>query len=119
MHTKKKNVMMGIVTLAIMALLVAPGLAQEAGKGQKPVVSPQEVPSVSMKGKIVFMQSYGGYLVISEMPHEEYKILNENVKVLGALAKEGKTVEIEGTLPRGAYLLAIDKINGKKYVGDK
>jgi len=27
-------------------------------------------------------ESYGGYLVISEMPREEYKMLNENVKVL-------------------------------------
>jgi hypothetical protein len=117
MHTKK--VILGIVTLAIMVSLVVPGLAQESGKGQKPAVALQEVPKVTMDGKIVFMKSYGGYIVISEMPHEEYKIINENAKVLGALAQEGKTVKIEGTLPRGAYLLDIEKINGKKYQGDK
>jgi len=117
MHTKK--VMMGIMILAIMAFWVNPGLSQEAGKGQKPAVAQQEAPRTTMEGKIVFMKSYGGYIVISEMPHEEYKIINENAKVLGALAKEGKTVNIEGTLPRGAYLLSIEKIDGKKYQGDK
>ena len=117
MHTKK--VMLGIVTLAIVVSLIVPGLAQEAGKVQKPAVAPQEVPRTTMEGKIVFMQSYGGYIVISEMPHEEYKIINENARVLAALAKEGKKVNIEGTLPRGAYLLFIEKIDGKKYQGDK
>jgi hypothetical protein len=117
MHAKKA--MLGIATLALMVALVVPGLAQEAGKGQAPAVAAQEVPKITMDGKIVFMKSYGGYIVISEMPHEEYKIINENAKVLGALAKAGKTVNIEGTLPRGAYLLSIDKINGKKYQGDK
>jgi hypothetical protein len=114
-----KKVMLGIVTLVIMVSLVVPGIAQEAGKGQKPAVASQEVPKVTMDGKIVFMKNYGGYIVISEKPHEEYKIINENATVLGALAKEGKTVKIEGTLPRGAYLLSIDKINGDKYQGDK
>ena len=117
MHAKK--VMLGIVTLAIMVSLVVPGLAQEAGKGQKPTMAQQEATKVTMEGKIVFMKSYGGYIVISEMPHEEYKIINENAKVLGALAKKGKTVNIEGTLPRDAYLLSIEKIDGKKYQGDK
>ena len=116
MHAMK--VMLGILTLAIMAFLVSPGLAQEAGKGQKPAIVAQEVLKITMEGKIVFMKNYGGYIVISEMPHEEYKIINENAKVLGALAKEGKKVKIEGTLPRGAYLLSIDKIDGKKYQGD-
>ena len=50
-------------------------------------------------------ESYGGYLVISEMPREEYKVLNENVKVFKVLAKEGKTVKIEGVLPDGSRLL--------------
>jgi hypothetical protein len=117
MHTKK--VMMGIMALAIMIFLVNPSLSQEAGKGQGSAVATQEPIKVTMEGKIVFMQGYGGYIVISEMPHEEYKIINENSKVLGALAKEGKTVKIDGTLPRGAYLLSIEKIDDKKYQGDK
>ena len=117
MHTKKA--MMGSMILAILVFFVSPGLSQESGKGQMPTVTQQEAPKTTMEGKIVFMKNYGGYIVISEMPHEEYKIINENAKVLGALAKEGKTVKIEGTLPRGAYLLSIEKIDGKKYQGDK
>ena len=117
MHTKK--LMLGIVSLAIMVSLVVPGLAQEAGKSLKSPFSPQAASKVTMDGKIVFLKSYGGYIVIRQKPHEEYKIINENAKVLGALAKEGKTVNVEGTLPRGAYLLSIDKINGGKYQGDK
>jgi hypothetical protein len=117
MHTKKA--MMGMMILAILVFLVSPGLSQESGKAQKPAVTQQEAPKTTMEGKIVFMKNYGGYIVISEAPHEEFKILNENAKVLEALAKEGKTVKIEGTLPRGAYLLSIEKIDGKKYQGDK
>ena len=117
MHTKK--VMLWIVTLAIMVSLIVPVLAQEAGKGQKPEVAPQAATKITMEGKIVFMKNFGGYIVISQTPHEEYKIINENAKVLGALAKEGKMVKIEGTLPRDAYLLSIEKIDGKKYQGDK
>ena len=116
MHTKK--VMMGIMTLAIMVFWVNPGLSQEAGKGQKPAVAQQEAPRTTMEGKIVFMKNFGGYIVVSESPHEEFKIMNENAKVLEALAKEGKKVKIEGTLPRGAYFLFIEKIDGKKYQGD-
>ena len=104
MHTKK--VMLWIVTLVIMVSLVVPVLAQEAGKGQKSAVASQAANKITMEGKIIFMQQYGGYIVVSQMPHEEYKIINENAKVLGALAKEGKTVKIEGTLPRDAYLLS-------------
>ena len=117
MHTKK--FMLVLMTLAIMAFLVSTGLSQEAGKGQNPAIAQQEALKTTMEGKIVFMKSYGGYIVISEMPHEEYKIINENAKVLGALAKAGKTVKIEGTLPQGAYLLFIEKIDGKKYQGNK
>ena len=113
-----KRIGLGILTLAILAFLVSPSLAQETGKTQQPAVS-QEIPKITMEGKIVFMKNYGGYIVISEQPHEEYKIINENAKVLSAYAKAGKKVKIEGTLPRGAYLLSIDKINGKKYQGDK
>jgi hypothetical protein len=114
-----KKVMLGIVSLAIVVSLVVPGTAQETGKGQKSAIAPQEPLKVTMEGKIVFMKNYGGYIVISEMPHEEYKIINENAKVLEALAKEGKKVNIEGTLPRGAFLLFIEKVDGKNYQGDK
>jgi hypothetical protein len=83
----------------------------------KPVIAPQEASKTTMEGKIVYMKNYGGYIVISEAPHEEFMIINENTKVLEALAKAGKKVKIEGTLPRGAYLLFIEKIDGKKYQG--
>ena len=117
MHIKK--VMKGLMTLAIMAFLVSPGLSQEAGKGQKPSVNQEEALRTTMEGKIVFMKNFGGYIVISEAPHEEFKIINENANVLEALAKEGKKLKIEGTLPRGAYFLFIEMIDGKKYQGDK
>ncbi len=111
--------MIGIINLAILLCLVSPCLPQEAGKGQKPAMVPQEASKTTMEGKIVYMKNYGGYIVISEGPHEEFKIINENATILEALAKSGKKVKIEGTLPRGAYLLFIEKIDGKKYQGDQ
>jgi hypothetical protein len=116
---RTKQVMLGFVTLAVMLTLVVPGLGQEVGKGVNPAVSPKALHKVTMDGKVVFLKSYSGYVVIRQKPHEEYKIINENAEVLGPLAKEGKTVKIEGTLQRGAYFLSIDKINGKEYQGTK
>jgi hypothetical protein len=109
----------GLLALALMAAMPNPGLGQGAGPAEKPAASSQKMPRITLQGRIVYMKSAGGYLLISQKPHEEHKILNENAKVLAALAKERKTVTIEGTLPKGAYLLFIDKIDGQKYQGDK
>jgi hypothetical protein len=111
---KRKNVLLLIVlSILILALSAGVGISQDQGKTQPPPAGPQ----TTIEGKIVYLKSFGGYVVISEAPHEEYKIINENEKVLGDLAKQGKPVKIEGRFPRGAYLLFIEKINGKKYSG--
>lgn len=100
--------------LSLVLFLAGIGLPQSTGEG-KAEVPAKQAAKITITGKIVYMKSYGGYIVISEKPHEEYKILNANEKILSALAKKGKPVTIEGVLPRGAYLLQIDKIDGKKY----
>ena len=100
-----------LVTLLGLSLLVFfsyRGLAQEASSDKAKGV-------VTLTGKIVLMETFGGYAVITQKPHEEYKIININKEILSQLVKEGKPVNIEGTLPRGAFFLQIDKINGKKY----
>ncbi len=56
---------------------------------------------------------------MSQTPHEEFKIVNENKEILGELAKQGKVMKIEGSLPQGAYFLFIEKIDGKDYTGGK
>ena len=100
-----------LVTLLGLSLLVFfsyQSLAQEASSAKAKGV-------VTLTGKIVSMETFGGYAVITQKPHEEYKIINVNKEILSQLVKEGKPVNIEGTLPRGAFFLQIDKINGKKY----
>lgn len=97
-----------ILGLSLLVFFSTSGLAQEAGPGKTPGV-------VTLTGKVIFMKTFGGYVVITQKPHEEYKIINENKEILSQVAKEGKPVTIEGTLPKGAYFLQIDKINGKKY----
>ena len=65
MHATK--VMLGIVTLAIMVSLVVPGLAQEAGKGQKPAMATQEATKVTMDGKT---EPHKGREFVSGLPVE-------------------------------------------------
>jgi hypothetical protein len=119
MDRKRKLFSMIVVGLLALGLVAGSALAQEAGKGGgAPGVQPTG-PKITKNGKIVFMKSFGGYVLISEKPHEEYKVINENKAVLGPLAGEGKTVKIEGRLPKGAYFLFIEKIDGKDYQGTK
>jgi hypothetical protein len=115
--TNKKAMLYLILTVLAVALVANLGLAQQPAKGKSAPGAPEGGPQTTIQGKIIFMQSYGGYIVVSETPHEEYKIINENPKVLADLAKQDKPVTIEGRLPRGAYLLFIEKINGKAYRG--
>lgn len=113
---KDKKVMLLIIASFLSVVLVTNiSFAQGPTKGQGAQNAPQEGPQTTITGKIVYMKSYGGYVVISETPHEEYKVINEDDKILGDFAKKGKTVTIEGRFPRGAYLLFIEKIDGKKY----
>ncbi len=106
------SLVMGLLTLAwVSNMAFAQAVTPEPG----PAGKPQEAPKVTIEGKILYMKSFGGYIVVSETPHEEYKIINENAKILSDLATKGKPVKIEGRLPRGAYLLSIEKIDGKAY----
>jgi hypothetical protein len=109
---RKKNLLL-LMALSIFVLVMGTNIAISQDKGQTPAAGLQ----VTLEGKIVYLKSFGGYVVITETPHEEYKIINENEKILGNLVKKDKPVTIEGRLPRGAYLLFIEKIDGKKYSG--
>ena len=68
-----------------------------------------------MKAKIVHDSVSKGYKVIRNRPHEEYKVLNVKEDILKPFADKGELVAIEGNLPRGAYFLVIEKINGQDY----
>jgi hypothetical protein len=110
----KKMVWMMIVGLLVGLMMVNTGFSQTkpdqtAGQVQR------KVPVVTMTAKIINDKTSGGYLAISQKPVEEYKILNVNEDILSDLAKKGEPVTINGRLPRGAYFLVIDKINGKEY----
>jgi hypothetical protein len=116
--TSKKVLSYLVLSMLAVFLLGNLVLAQVSAKDQPAPASPTGGPQTTIQGKILFMKSSGGYIVISQSPHEEYKIINENPKVLAELAQKGKPVTIEGRLPRGAYLLFIEKINGNKYQGE-
>lgn len=105
----KKLLLVGLLGLAIIALFATTCLAQ--------ATAPPKVAKVTMTGKIVYQKIYGGYVFLREKPHDEHKIVNENAAVLDVIAKAGKPVTVEGTLPKGAYFLSIDKIDGKAYQG--
>jgi hypothetical protein len=113
----QKKPLLLLLALSVFMLALGTNIAISQDKGQ--TQAPAEGPQTTLEGKIVYLTSFGGYVVITEAPHEEYKIINENEKILGDLVKKDKSVKIEGRLPRGAYLLFIEKINGKKYSGGK
>jgi hypothetical protein len=103
-----------IVGLLLGLMIVNVGFSQTkadqtTGKVQR------QVPVVNMTGMIIEDKTSGGYIVIRQKPHEEYKITNVKEEILSGFAKKGEKVTIEGRLPRGAYFLVIDKINGKEY----
>jgi hypothetical protein len=74
-----------------------------------------KITQVTMSAKVIADKVSGGYIAIRNKPHEEYKITNVKDDVLKDLANKGELVTIEGNLPRGAYFLVIEKINGKEY----
>jgi hypothetical protein len=119
MSRKRKLLPVMVVSLLAVGLMVGAVFAQGAIKGRGATVVQAEGKTTTMTGKIVYMKNLGGYVVISEKPHEEYKIINVNEAVLGPLAKSGKGMTIEGSLRQGAYLLFIEKIDGKEYQGAK
>jgi hypothetical protein len=111
----KKGPLLVVLSMLILAFCVNAGMCQDKDISQPP----PEGPKAIISGKIVYLKSFGGYVVMSKTPREEFKIVNENKKILGDLAKQGNVVKIEGRFPRGAYFLFIEKIDGKEYTGGK
>ncbi len=79
----------------------------------------KDIQKVTIKGKIGFMERFGGYYVMGENPPSEIFIVNQDKKMLEKLRKSGKTVTIKGHFTIGADHLMIEKINGKNYHADK
>jgi hypothetical protein len=110
-----KNVLFVIIVGLLIGLMIVnigfsqTNLDQPIGKAQ-PKITP-----ITMRGKIINDKISGGYIVIRIKPHEEYKIFNVKDDILKDFANKGELVTIEGNLPRGAYFLVIEKINGQEY----
>ncbi len=106
-----------ILICALTIFPAGPGLAQGPGtKETSPAPqAPQTLQKIIVQGKIAYMEAMGGYYIQGEKPHEVFTIANQNPKVLGRLAKSGKSVTIEAR-PMGD-LLTIEKLDGKKYQG--
>jgi hypothetical protein len=105
--------LMGIVlSLLIVTVIACSSIAQKPAETTKP-----EGPQMTIKGKIDYNKSMGGYFVRGLEPGGELFIVNQDTKVLDDLMKSGKTLTIEGRIVRGAEYLFIEKIDGKKYLG--
>jgi hypothetical protein len=113
---KRPMICLLIVSCMLLAFTATMGLAQTQ---QEAAVSQQPRNAISFMGKVVDSKQYGGYIILRQKPHEEYRVTNVNEPVLSELANKGEPVQIEGHLVRGAFFLAIDKINGKEYTGGK
>ena len=101
-----------ILSLLVGTLVACSGVAQKPAETTKPEGSP-----ITIKGKIDYMKNLGGYFVMGDIPAREYFIMNQDLKLLEALFKSGKTVTIEGRIVRGAEYLFIEKIDGQPYRG--
>jgi hypothetical protein len=110
----KKMVWVIIVGLLVGLIIVNTGFSQTKPDQTTEQIQ-RKVPVITASVKIINDKTSGGYIAIRIKPHEEYKILNVKEEILSDLAKKGEPVTIDGRLPRGAYFLVIDKINGKDY----
>jgi hypothetical protein len=113
MNNKK---ILWVIMVSILAGLMIVNMGFSQTKPDQPTGKAQrEIPTITMSGKIITDKVSGGYIAIRQKPHEEYKVINVNENILNDIAKKGEPVTIEGRLPRGAYFLVIEKINGKEY----
>jgi hypothetical protein len=113
----KKVVTLAAAALFFLAALGGIVLAQE--KAPAPVKPPAvKAMKLTVVGKIVKDESMGGYYIQGKKPPEIFHIVNQNPKVLGKFAKEGKDVSIEAQSAMGDNLV-IEKIEGKKYTEGK
>ncbi len=110
---KKIIALMCVFSLLALTGLTTPALCQGAGKQPS---NPSEAPAVTLKGKVVLDQRTHNYMFYQEEPpYSEFFIMNENVAELKTLAESQKIVTVEGSMPRGADSLLIDKIDGKTF----
>jgi hypothetical protein len=113
MHNKK---MLWVIIVGILVGFVTVNVGFSQTKPDQPAVNAKRnVVKITMSGKISNDKVSGGYIVIRKKPHEEYKVINVKDDILKELANKGELVTIQGNLPRGAYFLVIEKINGKDY----
>ena len=103
-----------VLSLMVVAVVAVSVVTQKQAESAEP-----EGFKITIKGKIDYKQSMGGYFVRGEEPVEGYFIMNENPKILEELFKSGKTLSIEGRIVKGAEYLFIEKIDGKQYAGKK
>ncbi len=101
-----------ILSLLVITMVACSTVSQKPAETTK-----LEGIPITIKGKIDYMKNLGGYFVLGDVPAREYFIENQDLKLLEALYKSGKTVTIEGRIVRGAEYLFIDKIDGKPYTG--
>jgi hypothetical protein len=110
----KKYTLSIILILSIIGVAAGSALAQGQTKDQGAKSQVDQGQPVTVKGKIAYMKSLGGYYVKGEDPAGEFMIVNQAPKLLDGLFKSGKNVTIDGRL-RGADFLTIEKIDGVKY----
>ncbi len=104
---------MGIILcLSVIVVVACSGVSQKPNESAKP-----EGSSITVKGKIEYMDRLGGYFVHGFEPGGELFIVNQDPRILGDLMKRGKTLTIEGRIVRGAEYLFIERIDGQPYSG--
>lgn len=111
---KSKKCTLLIAAFLILTLAAFPVAAQKTPGG---TVSPDE--KVTVKGKILYMKSLGGYYLMGEDPPGEMIIENPNPGLLKRLHESGKTVTVKGYNTVGADRFFIETIDGKTYRGEK
>ncbi len=109
MMTDKRQIQI-ILSLVLVSTLACSSLSHKALETGK-----IEEPPFTVKGKIEYNKSLGGYYVHAFEPGGELFIVNQDTKVLDDLMKSDKTLTIEGRIVRGAEYLLIEKIDGQPY----
>jgi hypothetical protein len=112
-HMNRHGLLYVVLVVWILVCAYA-AFAQQQGLATK-----GDETKVTIKGTILYMERTGGYMVRGEEPPEEFLIENADAKILGDIAKEGKTVIVEGRTPQGADMLIIEKLDGKHYPSPK
>jgi len=109
--TKKQILFIMFLVISVLSFSACTVFAQG-------LAADKDMQKATIKGKIGFMERFGGYYVMGENPPSEIFIVNQDKKTLSKFQKSGKTVTIKGHFTIGADHFMIEKINGKKYPQD-